>query len=231
MRFTDGYAPAPFCCPTRRSLLIGQHPARHIYQRDQDGWTERYRHQLSIPRLLKAAHPQYRTAHFGKWDMRFDEVTPEEMGYDVSDGYTGNRTGGLADKKIPKVSDDPKLAFSLTSRACRFIQDQVEGGHPFFVQISHYAVHLDIYSRAATLQKYQNRPQGRKHHIPAFAAMTEDLDHCVGQVLDTIDELGIDQSTYVFFMSDNGGRLTLPGHAARSPARKLSTQAGQRFNV
>ena len=31
MRFTRGYSPAPFCCPTRRSLLIGQTPARHIY--------------------------------------------------------------------------------------------------------------------------------------------------------------------------------------------------------
>ena len=36
--FTDGYAPAPFCCPTRRSLLIGQTPARHLYQKDQKSW-------------------------------------------------------------------------------------------------------------------------------------------------------------------------------------------------
>ena len=40
MRFTQGYAPAPYCCPTRRSLLIGQTPARHIYQQDQKTWTQ-----------------------------------------------------------------------------------------------------------------------------------------------------------------------------------------------
>ena len=94
MRFTRGYSPAPFCCPTRRSLLIGQTPARHIYQKDQQNWTTRYREHLSLPQILKQANPRYRTAHFGKWDMRFDDVTPEEMGYDQSDGYTNNGTGG-----------------------------------------------------------------------------------------------------------------------------------------
>lgn len=55
IRFTAGYAPAPYCCPTRRSLLIGQRPSRHIYQKDQENWTANYRKQLSIPRMLKVA--------------------------------------------------------------------------------------------------------------------------------------------------------------------------------
>ena len=36
MRFTQGYSPAPYCCPTRRSLVVGQTPARHIYQKEGD---------------------------------------------------------------------------------------------------------------------------------------------------------------------------------------------------
>ena len=68
MSFTDGYAPAPYCCPTRRSLLVGQTPARHLYQKDQAAWPSQYRQQLSIPRMLKIADPRYATAHFGKWD-------------------------------------------------------------------------------------------------------------------------------------------------------------------
>ncbi len=72
MTFTDGYAPAPFCCPIRRSLQVGQTPARHLYQQDQEGWPAAYRRQLNIPRLLKQADARYRAAHFDKWDHRFD---------------------------------------------------------------------------------------------------------------------------------------------------------------
>ena len=49
MRFTDGYSPAPFCCPTRRSLQVGQTPARHEYQQDRANWPQVYRQQLNIP--------------------------------------------------------------------------------------------------------------------------------------------------------------------------------------
>jgi arylsulfatase A len=48
MRFTNGYAPAPYCCPTRKSITIGQTPAKHEYQRDRENWTKEFRKQLSI---------------------------------------------------------------------------------------------------------------------------------------------------------------------------------------
>ncbi len=150
MRFTQGYAPAPYCCPTRRSLVVGQTPARHIYQKDQPGWATAFRESLSLPRMLKLADADYQTAHFGKWDSRFDNVTPEQMGYDVSDGLTGNGTGGGKGDRDAGVSDDPKLVDSLTKRAGNFIEKHAKSGHPFFVQVSHYAVHLDIYYRKDT---------------------------------------------------------------------------------
>jgi arylsulfatase A-like enzyme len=93
MIFSSGYSPAPFCCPTRRSLQVSQTPARHEYQADREGWPAVYRQQLNIPRMLKTADPSYRAAHFGKWDHRYDKITPVEQGYDVSDGPTGNANG------------------------------------------------------------------------------------------------------------------------------------------
>ncbi len=227
MRFTRGYAPAPFCCPTRRSLVIGQTPARHIYQRDQENWPKVYRKQLSLPRMLKAANPAYRTAHFGKWDSRFDGVAPEEMGYDVSDGKTGNSTGGGKGSGGPSAKADPKLAFSMTKRATDFIQTQVRESHPFFVQVSHYAVHLDIFYRQETYNVEEARAKGQKHSLPEFAAMTHDVDAAIGQLLDNIKTLGIEDNTYIFFLSDNGGRLEVPGQKKMRLPRNYPLRHGK----
>ncbi|MEO1523886.1 MAG: sulfatase [Planctomycetota bacterium] len=211
MTFSRGYAPAPYCCPTRRSLVIGQTPARHVYQKDQPGWAKRYRDQLSLPKMLKAADPEYRTAHFGKWDSRYDGVSPEQMGYDVSDGKTGNGTGGANGTDEDGATDDPKLAFSVTDRAGRFMQKQAESGRPFFVQVSHYAVHLGIFYRQSTLNRTREWKKGKRHTLPKFAAMTADVDDAIGKLIDRIDTLGLKQTTYIFFLSDNGGRLTMSG--------------------
>ncbi|MFK8113674.1 MAG: sulfatase-like hydrolase/transferase [Rubripirellula sp.] len=227
MKFTQGYSPAPYCCPTRRSLLIGQTPARHIYQKNRTNWTKNYREQLSLPRMLKAANASYRTAHFGKWDMRTDEVTPAEMGYDFSDGYTGNGTGGSKGSGGPAANHDPKLIFGVTDRACNFIEEQTQQGNPFFVQVSHYAVHLDIFYQQESLEKTRQQPPGKKHTMPEFAAMTGDLDTGVGRLLDKIDSLGLENSTYVFFMSDNGGRLTMPGQKGKTVDRNHPLRNGK----
>jgi arylsulfatase A-like enzyme len=210
MRFTQGYAPAPLCCPTRRSIQVGQTPARHLMQKDQDAWPAQYRKQLNIPRMLKAADPRYQTAHFGKWDHRYDEVTPEEQGYDVSDGYTGNGTGGGKGSGGPSAKEDPKLMQHITDQSISFMRKQVASQTPFFVQLSHYAVHLDIFYRQETLEKTSTWEPGRRHRMPEFAAMTYDVDETIGQILDEVQRLGLTDNTYIFFLSDNGGRNTMP---------------------
>ena len=211
MTFTDGYSPAPFCCPTRRSLQVGQTPARHLYQRDQEAWPADYRGRLNIPKVLKSVDPSYRTAHFGKWDHRFDMPTPSEMGYDASDGYTSNGTGGAKGSGGPAAVADPKLVDHITRQACQFMEQQAVAGNPFYLQISHYAVHLDIFYRRVTLDLVRRWQPGKKHYMPEFAAMTSDMDASVDRVLDKIDELGLTGRTFVFFLSDNGGRSAIPG--------------------
>ena len=227
MLFSQGYSPAPFCCPTRRSLLVGQSPARHIYQKDQKNWTLNYRKQLSLPLMLKQANPAYQTAHFGKWDMRFDNVTPSEMGYDVSDGYTDNGTGGSKGTGGPAAKDDPKLIRSLTQRTCDFMETHARSRKPFFVQVSHYAVHLDVFYSEDSLKQTKRLAKGKKHTMPEFAAMTRDLDDGVGAVMEKIESLGLKDNTYVFFLSDNGGRLTMPGQKNKKLPRNHPLRQGK----
>ena len=224
MRMTNGYAPAPFCSPTRKSILTGLTPAKHEYQKDRGNWTNTFRKQMTIPKILKLADSNYVTAHFGKWDARYDNFTPEEMGYDFSDGLTGNNTGGgkntmiIKGKEVsfkmgeswPKSYDDPKLIFSLTERSNNFIEKQTKRNKPFFLQISHYAVHLAITYSDKNIDKYSRAEKGKKHATPEFAAMTEDMDEGIGLLLDKVTSLGIDNNTYIIFLSDNGGRTSIP---------------------
>jgi arylsulfatase A-like enzyme len=210
MTFTQGYAPAPFCCPTRRSIQVGQTPARHLYQKDRDAWAAAYAERLNIPRLLKEADKNYIAAHFGKWDHRFDGISPYQQGYDFSDGYTSNRTGTGKGNGGPDARPDPKLIDSITDQALHFIDRQHGLGTPFYLQISHYAVHLDIIYNQATLDRVSAYPLGRKHNMPQFAAMTGDLDDGIGRVLDKLIELKLLDNTYIFFLSDNGGRNDIP---------------------
>ena len=63
--FTEGYAPNPICSPSRNSLMFGQNGAKHIYNKDAD-WYKKAADWLTIPRAIKKANPEYKTAHFGK---------------------------------------------------------------------------------------------------------------------------------------------------------------------
>jgi arylsulfatase A-like enzyme len=89
MRFTQGYTPNPICAPARHSMLFGQNAARHIYNRDET-WIDRAPEWLTIPKALKAANPDYRTGHFGKWHVG---LKPELAGFDFTDGLTDNHEG------------------------------------------------------------------------------------------------------------------------------------------
>ena len=73
------------------------------------------------------------------------------MGYYESDGKTNNRTGGASPGRAKwstfKAAEDPKLIFSVTDRAISFMEKHSKARRPFYLQISHYAVHVDVQAR------------------------------------------------------------------------------------
>lgn len=218
LRMTSGYSPAPLCTPTRRSIVCGTSAARSGTEFSST-WVPA--DHMTIPKALKQANSSYRCAHFGKWGEQMIS-TPEECGYDTSDGMTGNNTGGMpktlgvegghADGP-PHFNDnkDPKRTHSVTERAIGFMRKQAKAKHPFFVQVSYYAVHLSVVCKQETLAKYERKGQPDRGYTQAWAAMMEEMDMGIGQLLTALEDLGIDENTYVFFTADNGGRGTVPG--------------------
>ena len=185
--FSNAYASAPVCAPSRYSIQFGQTPARLRMIRVGMN-TEHIDHEskISIPKQLKIINPSYNAAHFGKWGM---DSTPESIGYDLSDGATKNKDGvfNYNSNKLQwsyNESVDPKKIFSITERAIDFIEKNNEKNTPFFLQISHYAIHSDILARSSTYNKFKDKKPGKIHNNLGLAAMTFDLDESIGLILD-----------------------------------------------
>jgi arylsulfatase A-like enzyme len=209
MRFSSGYAAAPVCSPTRYSIQFGKTPARLLRTRSET--RNRADHsQESIAEVLKRIDPSYRTAHLGKWHIDAD---PGGLGYDVHDGITDNKAGGFVNDNTQwhgTPDADPKRVHSLTSRAIRFIEETLAAGRPFFLQLSHYAVHSNIEYSEESLAHFEGREAGSLHTNVRYAAMIRDLDVSIGALLDAYSALGLAANTYILFVSDNGGMPVIP---------------------
>lgn len=223
MVFSNAYAPAPTCTPTRGSIQFGKTPARLRQTVVHDVLAQARgidcKNEVSIAQMVKAADPAYATAHFGKWG--FPPRSPEHAGYDVTDGNTNNGEGDWLSlrERTPLPPEDPKRIFSLAQRAGAFMAKCVAERRPFFMQVSHYAPHAQHAALDETIARCRARPRGAKgdprdYADPPpprngwgllYAAMVEDLDTGLGRLLGTLDDLGIADNTYVFFTSDNGG--------------------------
>ena len=204
--FSNAYASAPVCAPSRYSIQFGQTPARlKMIRVGMNTEHINHREKISIPKELKKINSNYKTAHFGKWGM---DSTPEAVGYDVSDGATKN-VDGVFNYNSNKLqwsnneADDPKKIFSITQRAINFIEENNKKSKPFFLQISHYAIHSDILARGTSYKKFNSKKPGKIHDNLGLAAMTFDLDESIGLILDKLEELNL-ENTYLIYSSDNG---------------------------
>ena len=245
MVFSDAYASAPVCTPSRYSMLHGMTPAKLLNSTLNTKMAkEEYRGVVTIPQIIKKANPNYITAHFGKWHIPM--LTPCNAGFDISDGATGNGEGDYEnDMKTPLQDSNSKRMKSLTNKAKLFISDQVSSNRPFFMQLSHYAVHIWHDSSLETRNKYRKLPRSAKalnrdyysedeidessykhNWIINYAAMIDELDQTIGELMDHLDQIGLKENTYVFFTSDNGGGLR--GNAPLRGAKADLTEGGIR---
>ncbi len=207
MKFTQGYAPAAKCSPTRQSILTGQSTARTGFTttfssidstRILHNPSSRVRitnNETTIAEKIKSLNSNYLTGHYGKWHLKTNG--PTNHGFDRSDGNTDNDDGiGGA--------DDPKRIFSVTDSAVVFMQDAVQTNRPFYLQLSHYAVHSAFQSTSNAFNVFSNLPVGNNHSDVLKAAMISDLDNSIATLMSEITNLGLTNDTYIVFTSDNG---------------------------
>ena len=215
MNFTSGYSPAPVCTPTRRSIQFGITSARGgaSFKTDFDPAGK-----LSLAQMIKKCDPSYTCAHIGKWgeylignkgeynsDPRGE---PAALGYDVSDGFTGNEHGSCeGPMKFTLVADDdPKRTCTMTAKGIAFMKEQAAKGKPFYLQMSYYAIHRAPQAKQATIDKYAGKGDPRGGEMTMnLPPMLEDLDAGIGLLLDAVRDLGLEDNTYIFFGADNGG--------------------------
>ena len=212
MTFSQGYAPASKCSPTRCSILTGESPARNSFTETGNSIATGEiliepstnnsieSNDITIAEWLKTIGLNYRTGHYGKWHLGSDG--PAAHGFDFEDGNNSNNDGNAANGNT--IQNDPKTMFDLTDKGIQFMQDAVTDGVPFYLQLSHYAVHGGVETTQGSFDYFDAKAPGAIHDNAEFAGMTKDLDETIGLILDEIEDLGIAGNTYVIFISDNG---------------------------
>ena len=223
MVFTDAYANAPNCAPSRACLMTGQYTPRHgIYTvGNSDRGDTRYRKLIPIPNrthlpqdavtiAAELSKVGYVSASIGKWHLGDPpDGGPCEMGFDVNVGGSSAgmpHHGYFSPYELSQLDEGPEgeyLTDRLTDHAVEFIHDNKD--RPFFLYLTHYAVHTPIEGKEEIIRKYEGKPGSNGQNNPEYAAMVESVDQSVGRVLDALDELGLAEDTVVIFFSDNGG--------------------------
>ncbi|MDO6602852.1 sulfatase-like hydrolase/transferase [Arenibacter palladensis] len=198
MRFSRAYSSAPTCAPTRHSIQFGRSPASlQIWGADNINDFDAKANE-SLAHILRSNYPDYKAAHYGKWHVG---QGPEILGYEFNDGNNKNI------KRSSDPDNDPKHTFSLSDKATNFMQNRVDKGEPFLLQVSYFANHLFFEAKKETLEKYTYGRSNLKtpyHNNAVWAAMNEDLDTGIGLIFQKINQLGIEDNTYIIFTSDNG---------------------------
>ena len=220
-RFTQCYAGSPVCAPSRNVLMTGQHTGRTtvrgnkgVNEPPHDGEEGRIPltpEDVTVARILKQAG--YSTGITGKWGLGEPGSTglPNDHGFDEWFGYLNqnhapdyftdylwrNRERQVIEENL----DGRRGAYScdlFTDFCLDFIRENKD--RPFFLYYPTTIPHKKF--EVPSLEPYADKTWPEEARI--FAAMVTRMDGHVGQILDLLEELGLEENTVVFFTSDNG---------------------------
>ena len=223
-KFTDFYAAAPVCSPSRAALLTGCYPMRVsiprvLFPRDKIGLNP---DEVTIADMLKTRG--YATCCIGKWHLgHLPEFLPTRQGFDYYFGLPySNDMSPLplieGEETIELKPDQSQLTRRYTEKAVEFIKKNKD--RPFFLYLPHTMPHVPLY----VSDKFKGKSKGG-----LYGDVIMEIDWSVGQILETVKQLGIDEKTLVIFTSDNGPWLSKGAHGGSAkPLRggKFATYEG-----
>jgi len=233
--FTDYYAAAPICSPSRAGLLTGCYPRRvannvWVHRPDTDYGLNP--DELTIAELFK--NNGYNTACIGKWHLGFEgQLLPRQQGFDHYYGLLHNLDswetnhyedeGGIPvlrnGEVVERPADPARLTSMYTDEAIRWIKSCVKDKkktEPFFLYLPHTMLHHPL---------GVSEPFIGTSNWGKYGDAIHEMDYHTGRLMDVLKDLGIDDNTVVIFASDNGRG---PGRNPSQPIRghKLSTLEG-----
>jgi arylsulfatase A len=233
VKFTDFYAAAPSCTPSRAALMTGCYPQRVslpnvIGPKAKIGISDQ---EQTIAETLKPLG--YATACYGKWHLgHHAKFLPTRHGFDEYFGlpYSNDMWPKHPTNKsfpdLPLIEgeriieynpDQTQLTTWYTERAVRFIEKNKD--RPFFLYVPHSMAHVPLF----VSDKFKG-----KSERGLYGDVMMEIDWSVGQILSTLKKLDIDEKTLVIFCSDNGPWLSYGDHAGS--AKPLREGKGTTFD-
>ena len=220
VRFTNAYVTSSICGPSRAALMTGQYPQRFGFEDNIGPFRQSAETVPGIP-LDKKIMPEYLqdagyvTGLIGKWHLGEEDTRmyPNYRGFDEFFGFLGGASGysigdnpqrNLLRDGIPVNEENEYLTDAFGREAVNFLENHKEDR--FFLYLSFNAVHTPLKATTEYLSKFSHiADEDRRIAL----AMNYAMDVNIGKVMKTLNELGLEENTLVFFYSDNGG---YPGH-------------------
>lgn len=230
IKFTNGYVSHPWCAPTRAGLITGRYQQRFGFEHNprfdfNDEIAGISEGETTLPQLLKEAG--YSCGIVGKWHLgAHEKFHPIKRGFDEFFGFRG---GGHDYFKSRDTIDAPMyqlplernfgkweplkgyLTFVIADEAVQFIKRH--SNKPFFLYLAFNAPHAPLQAPEEYVRKFEHISDKRRR---LYAAMVSALDDAVGQVIRTIRDLGMEEDTVIFFLSDNGGPIGDASNGSRN---------------
>ena len=218
MIFTNAYAAAANCAPSRACLMSGEWTPRHgIYTVGNSNRGKSIDRKLIptpnkvtlapniliFPELLKQAG--YITCQAGKWHL---SDSPLQYGFDITIGgcHAGNPGSYYPPYKMVPIAEPAGgeyLTNLIMDKTLNFVKS-VEN-KPFFLYYAPYAVHEPIQPIKSLLAKYENKAEWNGQNNAEYATMVENVDTQIGRLVDLLEKFGKIENTFILFTSDNGG--------------------------